>query len=345
MAIRHNSLTPPWSALLFALMGLLWCGYVVFPSGAQEPCVMSGCAVSKELMLGDLSLWWIGGAYFFLLMIICLRGKRHIAWRLAQIALVLDSILLLVMFFTGPCSDCLVVALFFFLTARALRPTVAGGYASSDAPTHFFMFPLWVGLFLGNVVMAGNEAIPNWTIGKEASQNVRLYFSPSCPACRDAVVALGDTVTLFPVAKEKSDFDAIIRFYSNMNQGIPAAESLRQAMAEGAPEPRLSLSDRFLLNIQLFRNKTAVLKHSSSQPMPLILINGMPSSWKKTDDQSLGTDNGNGMSYSIDGRAGQGNATPRSENSNASGRPSAEGMPWEGDTTFGQCEGSVPCPE
>ena len=345
MALRHNSLTPPWSALLFALMGLLWCGYVVFPSGTQEPCVMSGCAISKELMFGGLSLWWVGGAYFFFLMIICLRGKRHIAWRLAQVALVLDSLLLLVMFFTGPCSDCLVVALFFFLTARALRPTVSGGYAGSDAPVHFAMFPLWIGLFLGNVVTAGNEAIPHWSIGKETSQNVRLYFSPSCPACRDAVIALGDTVTLFPVAKEQGDFDAIVRFYSNVNQGMPAAESLRQAMAEDAPVPRLPLTDRFLLHIQLFRNKTAVMRHGATQPMPLILINGMPSSWKKADDHSLGAGDASGMSYSINNRTGQGAATPRGGSSGSARPQPAEGMPWEGGTTFGQCEGSAPCSE
>ena len=82
----------PWSTLVFALLGLFWCGFVAFPTANPPPCLTSGCALFRYGRVAGLSLWWVGGAHFFLLTILCLRGNRILARGLAMVALFVDVI-------------------------------------------------------------------------------------------------------------------------------------------------------------------------------------------------------------------------------------------------------------
>lgn len=274
MSIRTRSNATPWAALLFALMGLAWCGYVAFPTGNPAPCATSGCALFRDSRFAGLSLWWVGGAYFFLLAIVCLRGNRPLARLMAMAALFLDSILLVVMFFTAPCFDCLVVAVFLGLTYYHLRSTGDGGwFVTPQAPS--LLLPVWFGLLLGNAVLAANEQLPLFSMGNTRSTDVRIFFSPSCKACRVAILASGNAAALYPVEENGEDMDSIIRLGALLKANVPMREALPRSIDPNEPVPHLPFYERILLSVQLVRNKAVVLRQGF-RALPMIQINGMP---------------------------------------------------------------------
>lgn len=276
MSMFSRSRTIPWPALFFTLSGLVWCGYVAFPTTSSAPCVTSGCALLQDARFFGLSLWWVGGAYFFLLAMLCLRGNRSLARRLAAAALLADSFLLLLMFLTGPCFDCLVVAFFFGMVYWTLR---AGGNTDmfvSARRGSCLLLPLWFGLFLGNVVLAAEERLPRQVLGNAgAADTIRVYFSPSCKACREALLLLGDSAALYPVEEEQGDMDAIIRLARLLENQVPMEKALAESLDSDRPVPSLSFYEHTLLRVQLLRNKTMVLRQGF-RALPLIQINGMP---------------------------------------------------------------------
>ena len=331
----------PWGALFFSLLGLAWCGYISFPSGNSAPCITSGCAIIRDGKIAGISLWWIGGAYFFTLAILCLRGARFLAWRISRVALFLDSILLLVMYFTGPCADCLIVAAFFALTCFTLRPPAGGWFL--DGPSSPLLLPIWLGLFLGNACIAANEAIPPIVMGNAANKEVRLYFSPSCPSCREALLTtLGRDAALYPVHEKDGDTDAILRLKSFLEAGLPMSEALTRSLDAKEPVPDISTGKRLVLELQLLRNKAAVLRQGFDA-MPLIEINGMPSAARTGSSQTTPA-LGSGFDPAVPVEGGM---TPRNSQSGVHGEPLGTGLPdFLRDTTdLGRCpQGSTdPC--
>lgn len=263
----------PWAALLFALMGLAWCGYISFPTGNPAPCLSSGCALFKDARIQGISLWWVGGAYFFILAVICLRGKIRLAWNLGRFGLAADALLLIVMFFIAPCRDCLIVAALLGLFFCALAPAHSAWF--SGQPGSSPLLPLWFGLFLGNAILAANEALPPYTISPAENTAVRVYFSPSCSACRDALLTYGQNAALFPVAERPNDVEAIQRLEFLLASGVPMAAALPRSLDPSEPVPARSPSDKAFLRVQLLRNRAEVFKQGFSA-LPLIQINGMP---------------------------------------------------------------------
>lgn len=273
MAIRVRSNATPWAALFFALLGLVWCGYIAFPTGNPAPCATSGCALFRDSRIAGVSLWWVGGAYFFLLLIACLRGNRMMARFMAAVALFLDSLLLVVMFLTAPCFDCLVVAVFFGLTYYCLRSGGEDWFVARQAPS--LLLPIWFGLFLGNAVLAANEQIPMFTMGNSRSNDVRIYFSPSCNACRAAILASGNAAALYPIEENAGDTDSIIRLNAFLKANVPMREALSRSIDENEPVPHLPFHERMILSLQLVRNKAMVLRQGF-RALPVIEMNGMP---------------------------------------------------------------------
>ena len=289
MSRSSQNVSIPWSALFFALLGLAWCGYVAFPTGIEAPCETSGCGVIRDAKIAGISLWWVGGGYFFILAIMCLRGARFLAWRISRLALFADSLLLLAMFFTGPCADCLTVAVFFALTTFTLRPPAGGWF--QEVPASPLLLPIWLGLFLGNMVIAADEAMPRAVMGNAANTEVRLYFSPSCPACREALLALDKNAALYPIKERDGDTEAILRLAAFLDQGLPMSVALTRCLDDTEPVPPMSMGQRLTFTVQLLRNKASVLKQGFHN-MPLIMINGMPGSALKA--QGSATQNRSG---------------------------------------------------
>lgn len=349
----RQQFSTPWGAIFFALVGLLWCGYVAFPTSSNPLCITSGCAISRNFSIGGISLWWVGGAYFFLLLLLCLRGRRYIAWRLSRLGLLLDAVLLGIMFFTGPCVECLIVAVFIGLTTWLLRPPAEGWF--QGRATSPLLFPLWFGFLLGNSIVAVNEATPRWIIANEDSPSIiQVHFAPSCPWCREAVKILGgkEKAILYPVVEQPADFNALLRFERFLAEGVPIEQAIDRCLAEEAYVPHASLARKLVLRIQLLRNKSYLLKHPK-RSMPLIEINGMPVTWLPSGALPHGAESR--VSGGAD-TSGMYDATPRGENRavdntggrsgapmGSGGQPNADegdavSLPWDEGAGFKYCD-------
>lgn len=263
----------PWSSLLFALLGLAWCGYILFPSSNPVPCATSGCVLFRDGFISGVSLWWVGGLHFFLLALVCLRGNRSLARFMALAALFLDSLLLVVMLFTAPCFDCLVAAVFLGLTYYCLCYGGDGWFVTQQAPS--LLLPVWFGLFLGNALLTANEQIPLHTLGNARSTDVRIFFSPSCEACRSAILMSGNAAALYPVEEQSGDLDSILRLRSLLKSNVPMREALARSLRPDEPVPHLPFYERLFLSAQLMRNKAVILRQGF-RALPVIQINGMP---------------------------------------------------------------------
>lgn len=282
--MRPQSSYTPWAPLLLALLGLAWCGYVAFPTANPAPCATSGCELFRDTRVAGISLWWVGGAYFFVLSVLCLKGSLHLARLLATLALLGDMALLLIMFFTAPCFDCLVVAVFIGLCYYALRNASDSWFASSR-PTPSILLPLWLGLFIGNAALAANEQFPLYALGNSSAREVRVFFSPSCPACRTALVTLGSGAALIPVMEKDEDFDSIVKFRSLLERGEPMREALVRSLNDTEPMPDISFVEKWLLGVRLMRNKAALFKQGF-RALPLVQINGMPTGMDPRHDEA-----------------------------------------------------------
>lgn len=269
--MRFQAGRPLWPTFIFSLLGFLWCAYIAFPMDAQLPCATSGCEIFRDTKFAGLSLWWVGGAFFLVYSLVCLRGYRLLAWLFILTALFLDALLLIIMLFTAPCLDCLVVAALMGICACTLLPL------SRETPGFrllALLIPIWFGLFLSNGVLSINEQLPEYTISGESKGEVRLYFSPSCSACREAIRSLGTRATLYPVEEREDDFDTIILMERFIREGASPAEALERSLAEDGPVA-MPLTERVIISMQLLRNKAAVMRQGF-RALPLIQINGMP---------------------------------------------------------------------
>ena len=274
--MRSQARSIPWTTLFFALLGLAWCGYVAFPTTTPLPCSTSGCALFRDSKLAGLSLWWVGGAYFFLLAVICLKGNRQLARLLAGLALFLDALLLVIMFLTAPCFDCLVVAVFMGFCYFTLRPSAhPDGWFTGTEPSHSLLLPVWFGLLLGNSVLAANEQLPLYNMGNQQGKELSVYFSPSCPACREALISLGQNAALYPVEESEADLDSIIRLRALLNARVPMKDALRRCLDPAEQTPALAFYEKGILQIQLLRNKASLMRQGF-RALPLIQVNGMP---------------------------------------------------------------------
>jgi hypothetical protein len=192
-----------------------------------------------------------------------------------MLALFGDSVLLVVMLLTAPCFDCLVVAALMGCCYFTLRQQpISDGWFTEEARASLLL-PLWFGLFLGNAILALDEQVPLYALGNTKTSDVNVYFSPSCPACREALLSLGNTAALYPVEEAEGDVDSIIRLAALLKANVPIREALPRCLKRDEPGPYTPFYERALLSVKLLRNKASLLRQGF-RTVPLIQINGMP---------------------------------------------------------------------
>jgi thiol-disulfide isomerase/thioredoxin len=135
--------------------------------------------------------------------------------------------------------------------------------------------PVWFGLFLGNAVLALNEQMPLYALGNTRTSDVSVYFSPSCPACREAILSLGNSAALYPVEEKEGDVESILRLAALLKVNVPLREALPRSLNKEEPVPYIPFYERALLSLHLLRNKASLLRQGF-RAVPLIRINGMP---------------------------------------------------------------------
>ncbi len=265
----------PWTGIIIALIGILFCLYAS-SDGGKSLCVTAGCALNKGFSIAGVSAWHIGAAAFALYVICGLALGKKTALPLAAIYLAGDCLFLLLMGLTLPCVPCLIAGLLFALML------IATGGADSERGRrgkYSLMLGIWGILFVLNLVLAAKEyAAPKPMFGTSEAA-IKIYFSPSCPACNEAVArynndVLAGTAALYPVAENDQD----ILIIETMRQKAERGASPKTALAGALAQPIEALPFRFrnlALYWRLWANKAVTFSLGRGQ-IPLIIYNGLP---------------------------------------------------------------------
>ena len=214
-------------ALAAALPGMLFCIWTALGNEVAF-CVTAGCSLYQDLVIGGLSMWWIGTAAFGVLACLALLGAVPAGHFLAGLTLLGDIFLLLLMALTSPCVSCLVVACFFALTYWLFRRAL---HRDDRRPQErSLLLCAWLVLFVvnaGQVVRMQGEV---WSISENSYQaTVRMFFSPSCSACREGIGILSGSVDVAfcPVAENDADVARVERMLLLLEEG----KTLKEAVA------------------------------------------------------------------------------------------------------------------
>lgn len=271
MFFTPHRLPVSWLSVCIALAGAVYCGLQVAPLPFEVPCPGTGCRLFRNFSFYGISLWWAGVAYFAFMALVCVRRAQTLALTVAGLALCADAVLLLIMLFTVACITCLGAAALMGLLFFTLRRHVYGKTSSSPGPPRVLL--AWGGLFIAALAFAGTEQIRPWHIVGTEQMERRVYFSPSCPACRDAITVFAGQAAFIPVAERESDYPAIMAMHRALENGKTMAEAL--AAAQDPPAFAVLSLENAIFRFRLLRNKAEVLRLGFGQ-LPLIMINGMP---------------------------------------------------------------------
>lgn len=273
MFFTPHRLPVSWLGVCIALAGAVYCGLQAAPLPVSIPCPGTGCHLFQDFTVHGISLWWAGVAYFALMAVLCVRRATTACLFLATLALILDAVLLIIMLGTAACIACLggallIGLLFLSIRRHAFNKTIPG-------PGVSIVFMAWAGLFIAAGAAAGAELISPWRMHGPENAERRVYFSPSCPACRDAITVFAGTAAFMPVVERDSDYAAIYRMQKAVDQGKTMADALAEA-EKGTDDEPLSLH-ALIMRFKLLRNKAEILRLGFDR-LPLIMTAGMPRS-------------------------------------------------------------------
>ncbi|NLC70743.1 MAG: hypothetical protein GX751_05225 [Desulfuromonadaceae bacterium] len=242
------------TAILVSLIGLAFCLANLF--GADLFCTTEGCALYHGYRIFGLNLYAVGAAGFLATAILLIFSLRHAVGPLLMLVvaggLLIETALVIYQYLFWVCSSCLVAALLFGLVALL---ALLAFPALRKGPL-FILGGLWL-LFTVYVslAVAKETLFQPWALfGGQGP--VQVYFSPTCPSCREVVVAILDRypdtsrVAFIPVSKGTEDDRRLAAALPLLDRPGGAGGVLRQLfepLREDIEPAELSLGDRFRL--------------------------------------------------------------------------------------------------
>jgi hypothetical protein len=273
--------------LASSFLGGLYCLLNAF--GAELFCGTRGCEIYAGYGLFGLSFYLYGFVGFVGIFLLALWFPRRPARQLLSfavgLALFLDTLFLIYQSLLWPCSSCHVVALLIGLTAffAVIGLEIPGRKFLLGIGLLWSVFFIFVGLAVVKEV-----AFPPWPIYGSTEAQVKVYFSPTCPACEEAIrKILNDPevaieTAFYPVAKNDTDEARLARLLRQAGEMRDAEAILGLFEKEPDQPATLGVREKFLL----FCNKMA-LARSGATRVPLIVSPSIVEIYSLDDGLSL----------------------------------------------------------
>ena len=192
--LTNRSHSPLYLPLLIAVCGILFSVWNALDA-ASVPCVSAGCTLYQNFSINGYSLWWGGVGIFSLLGLLALTGRAVLGRWLAGLAVLLDCVLLGIMILTLPCVACMVAALLLALSYITFRAATLADTHRSALHHASPLLVLWGALFLLTLGGLARSEVGPWAIQApemEDETTARVFFSPSCSACRQLVMGMSE---------------------------------------------------------------------------------------------------------------------------------------------------------
>ncbi len=277
-------------SLLMLLVGLFFSAWNVF---AKESvfCLTDGCHVVDNFTIFGLSLWVYSLVACVIFALLLLRKKIKLALVLLALAIIGDTVLLVLMLFTAPCFNCLIIAFIFaaattFLALMEQKSIVLGFVA------------LWFTFFIINVgALVGSMAQPFAIYANPANvddpQNatMRIYFSPSCPSCEELVNLLGSLemttqsdISWYPVTESSADIALTRQMNDYIAQGMDLKQAYNAMLANPESFAFENMAADFIMQIRLLVNQAQLSDRGTSR-IPFVEYTGLPGHFKQMGSQ------------------------------------------------------------
>ena len=255
--------------LFISLSGLIYCLASMF--GATEAiCHTAGCQVYKCYSFLGFSFYTWGTLAFALCTIFLIFRKKlnkffnffDIYSIFLTFCLLGEVGLLAYQAIYLPCFSCLVVGLLwgilFILDLKWKR--------EDNFDSKKILVGIWGLLFFTVATSAIKDIITPWPIYGKPDAPIKIFFSPTCPACKKAVQEIlekglidKNKIALFPVAKNEEDKDRICLLQCSLqNKDLPLA--LNKCWQPKCTPISVGLWNILRLNFNLFRNRLALAK-------------------------------------------------------------------------------------
>ncbi len=271
-----------YCALFFSFLALTFSGYNAFFEDTIF-CITSGCHVLSDFNILGFSLWLYSFLFFVIINTLLVTKKEIIAFILLGLGLLADVALLVLMLFTAPCFSCLIIALimaFSFLTLAYTRKLKSISYT---------ILGIWALLFIINAGAMAKSFVSPYTIYinpdyKEDvySSSMRIFFSPSCLACREAVNKLGSEemtiqadIAWIPVPEHSQDIILIVQLERLIAKGLSLQDALEEVLLSPQQSSFDTLVPELIMQIKLLANQSLLNDRGTSR-IPFVEYTGLP---------------------------------------------------------------------
>ncbi|MBF0528309.1 MAG: hypothetical protein HQK55_03365 [Deltaproteobacteria bacterium] len=261
-------------SLLVTLVGAGFCLANALGRG-QSLCFSEGCLLYRNVKILGISLWYFGVAAFLTQAVMAAVGRTKSGFFLSLVYLAIDSGFLAWLAFTATCFSCLLVALLFVLALFS--------FYLRERANLFLTKPLlllWFFFLAPNVISLTQEVISApWPVSGRQTARIQIFFSPTCPACENALgFFLADPnpdLALYPVSRSDRDSELIEDMLSMLQRGHSLKQALNNINSTPHPSSELNFFDRILTRWRVFCNKVA-MSRMHQRSLPLILMTGAP---------------------------------------------------------------------
>ncbi|MEW5724108.1 MAG: hypothetical protein AB1896_13445 [Thermodesulfobacteriota bacterium] len=256
-------------------IGMVFCAASGLGLG-QDFCITPGCTLTKEVAFLGLSLWWWGAGAFLVVAVLAVLGRGPEAYWAGFAALAADAGLLLWMALTAPCLTCLFAGFLFLFLFYSLCRIGGKNRTAARVLTAIWFFVLAPNFF-GVVV----EMVDPWPIYGRHPAVFRVYFSPTCPACRNTVFYLrprlkaSSPVAFYPVARTPQDLGKIRYMVKRQKEGLDFFSAYAESTQAAGVETKLGMLEEIRLRLRLHRNKIAFWR-TGMDAFPVLVRMGSP---------------------------------------------------------------------
>lgn len=248
------------------------------------PCGSAGCAVTAKIgeLLGvEKLLWGMAFAFFLwlaLLALTCVREDGRPWWKALDVtlcgALAFDGLLLAAMLLFAPCRNCLMVAALLgacaFLAFGSRMRLLTGA---------------WLALFLMNVgVLANSALMPDPVWGSEDAK-IRLYASPTCGKCVEAMRKYHSDAAIYLVARSVEDMRKIAAMRTTVEGGGMFGAALKGLLWDDEEPVTLGVA------IESLQSLARVLS-AGARTLPFFEFRGLPSLKDGSVEEGCGEEDG-----------------------------------------------------
>lgn len=253
---------------IFASLGLIYCVLQVVEV-PLEFCKTSGCEITEDITFLGISLYLYGAFFFLAVLALVQLDYRRLANILVTVAVLVDIFLLSILAIGSPCFSCAVVAILIALTYLSILYWDNKSYNYKN----IIVIGLWLLVFVPNMFNVAQELLisPRPIYGDKNAE-VKVFFAPDCPHCKEAIQKLIDNdadFALYPIASSDKEYSQMCAMQCAIDDGENIDSAYKKCITNACSGSK-SIYDEITMRVMSSYNKMYLTKIGKKE-VPLLL--------------------------------------------------------------------------